>query len=356
MYNDIRKILEIAIRAPSGDNCQPWKLEVEGATIRLYNDVTKDTSLYNFNQIAANIALGALIENIIIASSKFGYKVDLNLFPQGVSESEHLVAVMNLQAEAVQPNPLFDSIEKRHNNRKPYSIEKISEENKKEIFDAGADLSGVELRMVDDLELINSIAAAGSKNEKLVLENEKLHGFLFNHIVWTEKTAKEKGDGIYIRTLEMPRPAELIFKVCSNWEIMKNLAKIGLSSVIAKQNQQIYMRAGAYGAIVLKSDGRASIIQAGRLIERTWLAATKLGLSFNVMAGIVLLKYRTDNDANHALSDKEIKLVNESYKEIAYAFKIKDDEFIPFVFRIGKSANPSAYSYRLLLDKVVVFK
>lgn len=355
MRDDIRKILEIATRAPSGDNCQPWKMEVEDRMIKLYNDITKDTSVYNFNQIATHIALGALIENIIIASSKFGYKVDLSLFPKGADNREYLVAVMNLQKGEVEVDLLFDSIEKRNNNRKPYKTEKISEENKKELFKSVTNLSGAEFRMVDDSDLINSIAAAGSNNEKLVLNNEKLHKFLFHNVKWTEKEAKEKGEGMHVRTLEMPRPAEWVFKVCSNWGIMKNLAKIGLPSVIAKQNQQIYMRAGAYGAIVLKSDEPANIIQVGRAMERVWLMVEKLGLSFNVMAGIVLLNYRVKNEDNLTLNEKEVELITKSYDDITDAFKVNDNEFIPFVFRIGKADKPSAYSHRLPLDKVVTF-
>ena len=48
---DIKKILEYAIWAPSGDNSQPWRFEAENDQIRVFNVPERDTSLYNYNKL-----------------------------------------------------------------------------------------------------------------------------------------------------------------------------------------------------------------------------------------------------------------------------------------------------------------
>lgn len=57
----IKQILEAAVRAPSGDNVQPWEFEVSKnfTQINLYNLPEMDDSYYNYNQMASYIAHGA---------------------------------------------------------------------------------------------------------------------------------------------------------------------------------------------------------------------------------------------------------------------------------------------------------
>ena len=81
MNERIRKILEAAIQAPSGDNCQPWRFAVSSNRIDLYDDPAADTSYYNFQQRASLVAHGALLENIALVAPTVGFKVVFNLFP-----------------------------------------------------------------------------------------------------------------------------------------------------------------------------------------------------------------------------------------------------------------------------------
>ena len=84
------KILEEAIYAPSGENCQPWKFAVDGSNVHIFNVPEADASLYNFEQRGSYVAHGALIENIVIVALKYGYKASVKLFP--IKEEPDLVA------------------------------------------------------------------------------------------------------------------------------------------------------------------------------------------------------------------------------------------------------------------------
>ena len=96
MNPDFEKIIEAGSRAPSGDNSQPWLFDIDDNSIVIYNNVNRDSSLYNYNQTASLIAIGACIENMIIAAGHFGYTADLVLFPD-LSVSTK-VAIINLSA------------------------------------------------------------------------------------------------------------------------------------------------------------------------------------------------------------------------------------------------------------------
>ena len=44
MIEDIKKIIEAAVQAPSGENCQPWRFEILNNNIKLFNVPERDQS------------------------------------------------------------------------------------------------------------------------------------------------------------------------------------------------------------------------------------------------------------------------------------------------------------------------
>ena len=103
----ILNILKAAVRAPSGDNSQPWRFEVSNNNnIKIYNLPEKDNPIFNYKQRGSHIAHGALIENIIIAAKENGMNVKVNLFPQGTS-SDFIAEIDLLPDQSIKKDPLF---------------------------------------------------------------------------------------------------------------------------------------------------------------------------------------------------------------------------------------------------------
>ena len=75
-YDSFKKILDIAVHAPSGDNSQPWRFKFDQNSILLFNLEDRDPTLYNFRQRGSYFAHGAIIENIIIVAGTLGYRGD----------------------------------------------------------------------------------------------------------------------------------------------------------------------------------------------------------------------------------------------------------------------------------------
>ena len=74
MEEDIKKILEISVNAPSGSNSQPWCFEVKNNKVNIIMLPEKDHPILNYHNRGTLIAIGALIENIIITASSLGIK------------------------------------------------------------------------------------------------------------------------------------------------------------------------------------------------------------------------------------------------------------------------------------------
>lgn len=350
MKEIIKEILESAIYAPSGENNQPWKFRLKDNGIDVFNVPERDTSLFNFRQQGLFVAHGALLENIIIASSALGYKVDITTFPD--KENSNHVASIILNKTEIRDEPLYPFIRKRATNRKPYYPDPLTNEEKTSLLELNKSGLG-RVALLEDQKTVKELANVLCINERMVFENYHLHRFFFEHMRWTEKEALEKRDGMYIKTLELPPPVILLFKLLfKRWKLVKIL---GVSKFIAKQTKKMYLAAPAIGIITIGSDSSEDFLAGGRLMQRVWLEATRMGLSLHPSAGSIFLIQRVLKGATEGFSQKNIEMIKGSYEKIASTFQVCN-ETIAFLFRIGRSAPPSAYSPRLALGQLIIKK
>jgi len=347
MQENIKKILEVAILAPSGENCQPWRFEVKENKIDIFNIPERDTSLYNFHQYGSYVAHGALIENILIASSAFGYITRIELFPN--SKNINHTATILLEKVDPEEKELYSYIKKRVTNRKPFSKTKLTNEQKQGLENVVSQVSkGVELKLVDNPDQIKKLAKALTVSDRILFENKELHDFLFSHISWTKEESEQRKSGFYIKELELAPPQEKAFKLFTNWNILNFFNKIGFSKIAAKGNIKLYSSCAAIGIITAFSNEPRDFVIGGRAMQKVWLQAAKINLSIQPLTGIIFFMQRIfAGQAEQNFSKKHIELIKEAYKTISDVFDLKN-RTAAMIFRIGIDGKPSAHSLRKL--------
>ena len=346
----IKDILESAILAPSGDNCQPWRFTVYGNRIDIFNLPEKDTSLFNFRQRASLVAHGALIENIQIASSALGYKTKLSILPDRANPN--LIATVELEESKAGEEPLYPFIKQRLTNRKLYKPLPLSEKQRQELVSSAKTLGAGEVRLVESEGEKRAVAKVIGLNDRLVFENRHLHAFLFEQIRWSDAEARETLDGLDIRTLELAPLDAMAFRMFRYWSLMQKLNKIGVSHIIGRQAEKLALSASVLGVVTVGGATDADYLGGGRLVQRVWLEATRNGLSFQPMTGITLLMQKIEEGEVENLSPEQVTVIRKARKELNAAFALAGNTVV-MMFRIGHCASPSARSLRLPLDKVV---
>ena len=353
LAKDIRTIREAAIQAPSGENAQPWSFRVSGTTIELYNLPDRDRSVYNWDQRGSYVAHGALLENLTVAAQAQGYNAQVNLFPEGTQSN--LVARIELtQVGTVTEitEPLYSFIAKRKTNRKPYKTTQITQAQRSEILSAQRTTDQAEMRLIENSEQIKTLARVGSSNEEVMLSNEGLHNFFFSHITWTKKEDDEKKIGFYIKTLELQPPAEMMFKLIKNWSVMKIFNILGFPKIVGTQNAAINAQCAAIGGIFIDNINPEAYIAAGRLLERTWLIVTKLGISLQPLAGLLFMHLSLSQGDTTRFTEKNSQIIKEQYSKVRGVFNIQNK--IPvLMFRIGDGGEPSAQATRFRLEQIL---
>jgi hypothetical protein len=352
MNPEIKQLIEAAIMAPSGENCQPWRFEVGESQIRLFNHPESDQSLYNFRQRGSLISHGAVLENMAIAGAGLGYKFKFDLFPD---EGEpNLVALITWEKVSRQADPLASAITRRITNRKEFKMDPLAADDRVALEKAAASVKGggAELKFITDRPTIDRLAKALSTNERVLFENKFLHHFFFDHIRWTKAEDTINPSGFFLPTLELSAPEAKGFSLFKNWPVVAVLKHLGLGKKVGAANLAKYRAASALLAFSLPAAaGEADFVNLGRMMERVWLTATNHQFWLQPATGVLFINQRLSAGDSAHLNPKQKNLIKEAYREIEKDFGwAGQNKVITLLFRLGHGEPPSAQASRYALE------
>lgn len=350
--NAIIKIIDAGIQAPSGDNCQPWQVYLDGEGLRIRNLDYKDTSLYNVKNTASYVAIGAMIENMAIAAKSLGYNASVKLFPEGENSST-VANIRFIKGETVF-DPLFLFIKKRCVNRKKFKDKQLEHHAKETILKVSSEFRGAELCIIEDSEKMKILARIFSLNDRILFENKNLHDFLFKHLRWTREDAETSRDGMSIESLELGFLQSRIFKFLSSWNLVSFLNLFGFSRLVPSRSYKLCTSSSALCILLMQGLNSDSFVDGGRVFQRIWLTATSLGLSLHPMTGITFLIERIKISDKKDLSTAHQKLLTALDEQLGKFFPIDKNKSIIMAFRLGYADPPSDKSLRLPLKSVLI--
>jgi len=339
----ITKILTAAIAAPSGDNSQPWRFVFrEPNILEFYAIPENDNALLNIDSSGTLIALGAAIQNAELEAKALGFNPEIRYGREG-----SLVATFTLDKEGKLSEierTLQQTIPLRHTNRKAYKKTPLAKDERQTLFDAAGKVDRASFILIEDRESMTPISRALTTMEEIALKNKLLHKFFFGSIFWSKERNAAGVPGLYIETLELPPTAKLLFKVLCYWPVAKLLARVGFPKMVAETNAKQNASASAFGVIIINKFDRIGYIEAGRLLERIWLAATARGLSLQIITGLLFLARAIENKKSSIFSNEERTSVSEACAKIRENLEGPNEPFL--MFRVGYSEAPSAVSFR----------
>ena len=340
----ITKVLTAAAAAPSGSNSQPWRFVVQGRAIEFHYIPERDHPILNYEEGGTLIALGAAIQNAELEAQAQGYAPQTEF-----RESGSCVAVMTFNEGGSLDEDsasLRDVICERHSNRKAYKKAPLSPEVRSALLSASREEdTDLKLSLVESNNTMQVISRALTTMEETALGNKNLHKFFFSEILWSAEENRAGKQGLYIKTLELPPPAQAMFRLLKHWGFARFLAAIGFPKMVAQTNAKQNASASAFGVITAVKSDRTTYLKVGKLMERLWLLATAEGLSFQIVTGITFLarSLRTPEVAQ-LFSPAEQERINAAHAIIK---KNVDDAREPIlIFRIGTGDSPTEVSYR----------
>jgi hypothetical protein len=351
---DIRNMVELALTAPSGGNCQPWQFIFKEGKLCVIHDVERSRSFLDFQHRASHLALGAAVENICIAASIMGFDAQLEMFPS--AREPHWICAIHFVPTIIKRDDrhLLPYIVERNTNRKLGPAAGFAKEHHQALTEAAARM-GAKLTLLTDRRELDKIGELLGANDRLRLLNPIMHRELVSEIRWSEEDVRTTRDGIDVATLEMSPADMAAVRMMMKWPVMQFVSKIqNGGKAIENMAENTIKRSSAVGLLTLASTGRDAFFQGGRALQRVWLEATAHNLGFQPVSSISYLFGRLVYGGGEGFTAHEVATLHDMRDPYVKLFGLREPVAELLLFRLAYTEPPTARALRRSVDDVLI--
>ncbi|MEJ6982345.1 Rv1355c family protein [Pedobacter sp. P351] len=342
----ITEIVEAGILAPSGGNAQPWKLIYTAKGLFIFHDAHFSHSLLDFNNLGSYVGIGAVIENISIKASVFGYSIISDYFP--VTGNKKIVAhiVFKKGEDSAVKNYLEPGVTIRVTNRDLAAKEIFPNDFYDYLKSSIESYQGAELYIVDDESLMKDLGEVLSKAEMLRILHPRGHYDTFtNELRWTQEEVELKRDGLDINSLGATQSELAGFKLAADTHVIALVRQLNGGMAFTKMVNKSVAVSSSLGIITMPTYSELDFVQGGRAVERIWIEANLAGVSFQPISQLVFLLARLKH-GNETIDDYykiELGKLEKAFNSLLPQLTNKQPVFM---FRLAKAGPPKVRSLR----------
>lgn len=350
---DAKKIVKLAIQAPSYGNKQPWKWLASEGKLFLFFDRSATLPFMDPQNFQAYVSLGAAVESVLLAATEVGYDVAYKLLPSG--QKSDLVAVFGFQlVEKPQPDPLAAYLSNRRTNRRAGKDTIIPSPVLEELTQSIKSVTNVTVSLVTDKAQIAQVGKIMGVAERIRLLHPLAHNEYFNNIVrWGDKKKETITEGVDFKTLELPAPVETAFRVLSNASVANLLNQWDKGIAFEKMSASIISSSSAVGLVSMPSATTIDWINGGRAAQKIWLTATKNNLAFQpICLPLSFLKQLSNYLGDKTFSEKNISELKAIRTQLSLIFSELNKREGVFLFRLFEAEAAKARSLRKPVNDV----
>lgn len=351
---EIEILCEAGSLAPSGGNLQSWKVKVVDNSIYLYLDLRHGESFLDVGNAASVISLGCFCENVCQAADKLKLKYKVEVANK-ISDGKPICVINFLGKRENDKENLYLQIPDRQTNRQLSDGRIIKSEEIKILQNLAREFSkSIELNFISNSKDIKKAVDSFSVADGIRLVHPLLRNQMMNEFRYSTKEVLKTRDGIDLETLELPQLMKKLFllikKTPKILDMMPRKALEGMTKPVLLSSSHL-------GCISMPSaQNIQTIFEIGRLVERIWLTATKLGISFQPWTTASFLILRSVNFPNTGLSDPQEKEMKVVKNDLAKIFGYSTSRIPIFIFRISYSKAPTARSLKIPWQKFTVIR
>ena len=299
---ELREVLQAGILAPSADNYHRVRFErLTGGGLEIIATGTAGWNEQPHRQFLDLLASGAIVENIALRSLELGRALQVHWFPDPLRRES--TARLHWVTARTPPDPLAQAIASRQTHRGFYRRAPLSPAGLERMRTAAASSPDAALVWLDSAATRTPALRAIRLAEAERFRRRALHAELFGAIRFDVGWSTSAEEGLPPATLAVEPPLRAAFAQLRRWPLMRALNLVGASQALAVRSAYLpAMLAPHLGAIVSRvhpprsaqreegeDDHRLHDVQAGRALQRAWLAASAEGFAFQPFAAVTAL-------------------------------------------------------------------
>lgn len=353
---DLNFIVEKAGKAPSSGNDQPWEFVLENNLLFVFHRKDRSFSFGDFKDIASIQSIGAAIENLRIAAEFKGFAIQHTFISE---ENEALLKVVINFQPLQTPNKtagveMMKAITLRHTNRKVEERKLLPKSSLQELSVWGESVENTDIKWLTNPKDLAELGVILSECDKIRVLNKWGHyDFFHREMRWTAQEAIEKGDGIDIRTLEVPPEMMGAIKMLQEEEVIETLRKVGGGDGFNEISRQAINAAGAVGLVIRPTFAPEEFFLGGMAWERLWLKATVMELAIHPLIAPLYLFPRYEHGASEGLEKADVEKLKHLRQRFLKLWKLPNNKGEVFLFRVFKTNHTPVRALRLPLETIL---
>ena len=344
-----RSIIEAAIRAPNGENCQPWRFALTVTGFDVWFIPGRAASLFDVSDLGSRMALGALLETAQLAGRPVGVGVRWELDPDPTAPL--LWARVSLDSCEAQAEPLAAAIALRQTNRLPYERTPLTAgEQASLLAEVGP---AARVCLATDRVRIERIAQLTAVADKIRIENQQAHAGLHRWLRWTAAEVEATRDGLDVGGLCVKGKELWVLRFLRPWWRMRLAASLGVARIMASYTHRNVESSGAILCVSVRELSPVTAVAAGQVLQRAWLRVTQLGLSAAPLGAPTLFPLRLEHSGRDAFGPRHAEMLAPLPAALRGVFGLDEGERALLMLRVGRAAPMPVWSLRRTVDDLV---
>lgn len=344
-------LIKAGVRAPSGDNIQPWRFTLDPITSRmaLALEPSEDNDLMNPNNSMGRVSLGAALENIVRTARYNNWTVHF--------ENPHAGYEIMLKVSAIgsPPYQVENVVQQRTTNRRFYQRKALPGDLFNQLNQKIEPMANMKVLWMTDRTRIQKIASLLQTVDMLLFSDLKTWKKFLSRIRFDLGKSPVIEKGLSLPSLEVNHFERWSLTLAAHFpQLSLNLT--GANGLIGQRTRKLTLSSAGLALIMASDFKPLTDISVGRIFEQTWLALTELDLAVQPMTSICALYTIL------CCSSPERQKILGRVKLEKIIMKLR--QLVPelgsqrpaILLRFGYSERPSDYTERLPLAEVVTEK
>jgi hypothetical protein len=351
----LEELVHSATLAPSPDNNQPWLFtQHPDRELLLVHDRTRALPS-DVDDMFSMIALGAALENLCLAAGRRGWRALVHHPADFGPDADGREVVAGIRfAESGTSDPLAEYLERRITCRKPYPRQPVAEDALRQMEASIAEQETARLHWLADRRRMRQLAWLVAAADRIRFEHQPFHAELYRQLRFTPQQAETTRDGLDVRCLELPLGGATVLRGLRSWPLMRQLNRLGLSRLLSLSSALQVWRTGTMGLLTTADVSRLGYLQAGRALQRVWLAATQCGLAFHPLGSVpIFLSHLARGSAND-LPSRYRQRVKSLARRFETLFPQAAGQGLVVLFRLGEATAPAVRSLRCTTSRTLL--
>ena len=328
-----------AIRAPSGGNAQPWRIEA-GPDVIAIRLAPEHTSAMDVGFRGSAVAVGAALFNAKVAAASRRVLGAVTLLEE--VDGAPLQATLDLGDRGDSDLAgLYQPMLARETNRRLGRSRLIAADTVERLHTL-AEREGARLHLLtghDDIDRAATILAATDRIRYLT---PRLHADMFSELRWPGD--QHPDTGIDVRSLELGPGDLAVLDILRRPDVMAHLARWNAGTALGEDTRRRVLASSAVGVISVPGGTLTDHARGGSAVEAVWITAQQRELAVQPISPVFL--YARDVEDLTELSTSFADELGKLQQEFRRLFGIPAGAFPALVLRFAVGGPASVRSRR----------